>query len=109
MKHKWAKEAIAFFSGETIQYREKDEKDSCFRDWIRRRAPDFDCKNLEFQVKPKKEVVMYKWAVKVNGNWMESRFFSAYEERFIELTGICSEYPKKRLDYTATSFPVEGE
>lgn len=106
MKHKWAKEAIAFFSGETVQLRDPNNPIDKFKDWDLPGVPPFDQKFYEFRIKPK-EVVMYKWAYQdPDGRWQEVGHFAPNED---QIKAICQTFRAafKRLDYTATPFEVE--
>ena len=107
MKHKWAEVIKAWADGYEIQYRVEGTKD--WEGWGDfEELTSMESISNEWRIKPK-EVVMYKWAaLSKYGNWIESTYFSVDESQFRKQSGIKTSYVK-RLDYTATSFPVDGD
>ena len=104
MKHKWAEVIKAWADGDEIQYRVEGTDD--WEDWNDfEELPLFESISNEWRIKGK-EVVMYKWAyISQFGVNIESTYFSVDEDQFRKQSGIKTGYVK-RLDYTATIFPV---
>ena len=99
MKHKHAELIKAWADGATIQYRHWGS------DWKDSRSPTWDV-NWEYRIKPeeKKPVVMWKWAYKSHGSWLESEMFmSEIEIEIRQKTFPVERYFK--LEYTRTEFP----
>ncbi len=98
MKHKHAELIKAWADGAEIEF-------NTGHGWNLARLDDFNNERWDFRIKPeeKKPVVMWKWAYKSHGSWIESEMFmSELEIEIRQKTFPVEKYFK--LEYTRTEF-----